>query len=69
MGQGWDGGGMEGPTLAGVGMRAPPLALEGRRLAGGGKRWLAPIVSVLQGYGVFFSEQKNGANMLHINWN
>ena len=33
MGQGWDGGGMEGPMLAGVGMRAPPLALEGRREA------------------------------------
>ena len=28
-GRGWD-----GPTLAGAGMRAPPLALEGRRAAG-----------------------------------
>ena len=35
IGQGWDGGGMEGPTLAGgAGTGAPPLALEGGRAAG-----------------------------------
>ena len=34
MGRVWDGGGMEGPTLAGgAGTAAPPLALGGRRAA------------------------------------
>ena len=32
VGRGWD----EGPTLAGAGTVAPPLALEGRRAAGSG---------------------------------
>ena len=34
---------------------------------GGGKRWLSPITSVLQGRGVFFSEQQNNPNRMHIN--
>ena len=39
MGWGWDRGGMEGPVLAGAGLGAPPLALEGRREVSGG-RWV-----------------------------
>ena len=58
---------MEGPTLAGAKTRAPPLALEGRRAAGSGKRCLAPIASILQGRGVFLSEQHNNINRLHKN--
>ena len=36
MGRWWDVGGMEGPTLAGAGTGAPPLALERRRAVGSG---------------------------------
>ena len=36
MGNWWDGGGMEGPELAGAGTGAPPFALEGRRVVGSG---------------------------------
>ena len=36
MGRWWDRDGMEGPTLVGSGMGAPPLALEGRRAVGSG---------------------------------
>ena len=37
VGQGWDGSGMEGLTLAGAGTGAPPLALEGwRAMVSGG---------------------------------
>ena len=36
---------------------------------GGGKWWLAPIVSVLKGRGVFVSEHQNNTNRLHINRN
>ena len=31
LGHQWEGGGMEGPTLSGSGIGAPPLALEGRQ--------------------------------------
>ena len=34
MGRWWYGGGMEGPTLAGTGTGAPPLALKGRHMVG-----------------------------------
>ena len=37
--------------------------------AGGGKQWLAPIESVLQGWGVFVSENQNNKNRLHTNPN
>ena len=53
MGSWWDRGGMEGPALAGAGTGAPPLDLEGA--AGGVKRRLASIASVLQGRGLFVS--------------
>ena len=36
VGRWWDVGGMEGPTLAGAGTGAPPLALERRRAVGSG---------------------------------
>ena len=36
VGQGWDRGGMEVPTLAGAGTGASPLSLEGRRTMGSG---------------------------------
>ena len=36
MGCCWDGGGMEGPELAGVGTGVPSLALEGRQAVGSG---------------------------------
>ena len=36
MGRVWDGGGMDGLTLAGAGTGAPALALEGRRAEGSG---------------------------------
>ena len=36
---------------------------------GGGKRWLVPIVSVLQGRGVFFLKQQNNTIILHTNRN
>ena len=36
MGRWWDGGGMEGLTLAGAGTGALPLALEGQRAMGSG---------------------------------
>ena len=57
---GWDGGGMEGPTLAGAGSGAQ---------RGSGKRWLTPIVSELKGRGLFLSEQQNNTNRLHTNRN
>ena len=42
MGRRWDGGGMKGPTLAGAGTVAPPLAPEREHhhwLLRGGGRW------------------------------
>ena len=38
-------------------------------LRGGGKQCIAPIESVLQGNGVFVSEQQNNPNRLHTNPN
>ena len=37
--------------------------------AGGGKRCLPPIMLVMQGTGVFLSEQQNNPNRLHTNTN
>ena len=68
-GREWDVGGMERPALSSAGTGAPPLALEGMRAEGVGRRCLAPIVSVLQGRGVIVSEKKNNTNRLHTNWN
>ena len=69
MERGWDGVGMEGPTLAGAD-GAPPLSLEVRwATESGRKQWLTPIATVLQGPGVFVSEQKNYLNRLHTNLN
>ena len=36
---GWDGGGMEVPTLAGAGLGAPPLSLEVQATGIGGRQW------------------------------
>ena len=37
--------------------------------AGGGKRWLASIASVIQAQGLIVSEQQNNTNRLHTNRN
>ena len=60
--RGWD-----GPTLAGAGTGAPPLALEGRRAVGSvGCRQL---LRLYKGRGVFVSEQQNNTNRLQTNRN
>ena len=40
MGRGWYGGGMEGPTLAGARMEAPPLVIEEWREAVSGTNYV-----------------------------
>ena len=67
---GWDGGG-----TGGVGgndasrCRNGSATIDYLGAVGGGKQWLAPIVLMLQGIGVFVSEQQNNTNRLHTNWN
>ena len=36
---------------------------------GGGKRWMTPIASVLQGQELFVSEQQDSTNRMHTNPN
>ena len=63
MGWGWDEG-------TGISRRRNGSTTIGSwGAAGGGKRWPAPIASVLQGRGVIVSEQKNNTNRLHKNQN
>ena len=57
---------IDGCRLA-SGTVAPPLAIEERRSEGGRKMWLAPIASVLQGRGLFVSEQQYNTNRLRKN--
>ena len=38
LGQGWDRGGMKGPTLAGTGSGASPLSIEVRAMESAGRR-------------------------------
>ena len=63
VGQGW----VEGTDVSRRRNGSATIASGGA--AGGGKRWLAPIASVLQGRGLFLSEQQNDANTLHTNQN
>ena len=56
-----------GSATMGAGAGKPPLALEG--LARYVKWWLAPILFVLQGRGVFVSEKQNNTNRVHTNPN
>ena len=72
MGRGWDRGGMEGPTLSAPDRERHQCLLKGgqwKAAGGGGKRWMTPIASVLQGQGLFVSEQQDSTNRMHTNPN
>ena len=64
---GWDGGSMEGPSVAGAGLGVLPLALDVRLAAGRGSchhfHWCC------RGHGLFVSVQKKIHNTLHTNPN
>ena len=58
VGQGWDGG-------TDISRRRNGSVTVGYwGAAGGGKWWMAPIESVLQGHGVFVSEHQSNTNRL-----
>ena len=64
---GWDGSGMEGPTLAGAGLGAPLLSLEVRQAVGSGD--YHQFHQCYRGRGVFVSVKQNNHNTLHTNPN